>query len=85
MGQPMQLHQGVSGPPHVSQPGVMMGMQHAAQGMAPGGMPGQHPGAGMTMQQMGAQSMGGGMPNAQAMAQMTPQQMQHHQAMCKSK
>ncbi|KJY00450.1 hypothetical protein TI39_contig329g00022 [Zymoseptoria brevis] len=80
MGQPMQMHPGVSGAPHVSQPGAMMGMQPGAGGMGPGGMGGQHPGSGMAMQaQMGGQTMAGGAPNAQAMSHMTPQQMQQQQ------
>jgi len=79
MGQPMQMHPGVSGAPHQ---GAMMGMQPGANGMGPGGMGGQHPGAGMAMAaHMGGQSMAGGMPNAQALSQMTPQQQlaHHHQ------
>lgn len=73
MGQPMQMHPGMSGAPHVSQPGAMVGMQPGAQGMG-----GQHPG-GMPMQQMGGQSLAGGMPNAQAMSHMTSQQAMQQQ------
>lgn len=80
MGQPQMMHPGVSGAPHVSQPGAMMGMQPGAQ-MGHGGMGGQHPG-GMMQAQMGGQSVPGGMPNAQAMNHMTPQQhMQQQQAL----
>lgn len=73
MGQPMQMHPGMSGAPHVSQPGAMVGMQPGAQ-MGPGGQ--HHPGM---MQHVGGQSMPGGMPNAQAMSHLTPQQMMQQQ------
>lgn len=64
----MQMHPGVSGAPHVTQPGAMMGMQ-------PGAMNAQHPGAGMAMQ---AQLAAHGMQNPQ-LGQMTPAQIQHLQ------
>ena len=77
MGQPMQMHPGVSGAP---QQAGMMGMQPSGNGMAPGGMGGQHPGAGMAMPaHMGGQSMAGGMPNSQALSHLTPQQQMAHQ------
>lgn len=78
MGQAM-MHPGVSGAPHVSQPGAMMGMQPGA-GMVPGGMAGQHPGSGMAMQAQMSGTMAGGMPGGQAMSHgMTPQQMHQQQ------
>ena len=85
MGQPMQMHTGVSGAPHVSQPGAMMGMQPGAQGLGPGGMGAQHPG-GMMQAQMGGQSVAGGIPGQQGLSHMTPQQqMQQHAFMQQSK
>lgn len=80
MGQTMQMHPGVSGAPHVSQPGAMMGMQPGAQGMGPGGMGGQHPN-GMMQAQMGGHSVAGGMPGQQNMSHMTPQQAMQQQVM----
>ncbi|CAK1355340.1 hypothetical protein CB0940_00930 [Cercospora beticola] len=78
MGQPMQMHPGVTAPPH--QGAAMMSMQPGATGMGPAGMGGQHPGAGMAMPaQMGGQSMAGGVPNAQALSHMTAQQQMAHQ------
>ncbi|EME88029.1 uncharacterized protein MYCFIDRAFT_213115 [Pseudocercospora fijiensis CIRAD86] len=77
MGQPMQMHPGVSGAP---QQAGMMGMQPSGNGMGPGGMGGQHPGAGMAMPaHMGGQSMAGGIPNSQALSHLTPQQQLAHQ------
>jgi len=73
MGQPMQMHPGVTGAPHGAQPGAMMGMQPGVNGMGPGSMGPQHPNVQMAMQAQIAQSM----QNAQ-MNQMNAQQM--HQA-----
>ena len=79
VGQPMQMHPGVSGAPHVSQAGAMMGMQPGANGMGQGGVPAPHPGAAMGMpgQGMNAQSMAGAVPNPQAIAHMGAQQQMH--------
>jgi hypothetical protein len=78
MGQPMQMHPGVTGAPHVAQPGAMMGMQPGVNGMGPGGMGPQHPNSQMAMQAQMAQNM----QNAQ-MNQMAAQQM-HQFAQSKS-
>ena len=79
MGQPMQMHPGVSGTPHVSQAGAMMGIQPGINGMGQGVIPAPHPGTAMGMpgQGMNAQTMAGGVPNPQVLAQ---QQQQMHQA-----